>query len=644
MGIEKMKYVNFVGGEEYLDEFINKYMTGEYALQPEYAMSVLKNVSGLYAYKGTNPCTELLRRSKNIMETLHVDPKISELEEGDLFLSYEDISARLSDIEEHSEEFRKQRQEIEDFIRERRHVVGQLSKIKDIDVELSKLFHLRFFKIRFGKMPKSTYDRMMSYLDTLDVIMFHVSSDENYEYVLYLMPTAYEIRVDGLFNSLQFERIWIPDTAIDGEDSHGTPAEVCSKLTSEINEKLAELDVLNKNIAAYSARCGQEAVRLHQVIEKRNEVFEIRKYVAFNRESFYLVGWMPEEELNRLQLLIDKDPNVITIVDDIDKLPETTKPPTKLKNNFLFRPFEPIVTMYGLPSYNEIDPTPLIAIIYCLMTGFMFGDVGQGLVFAIAGAIMLRKKSALAGVFFGGGICAMIFGFLYGSIFSMEDVIKPLFMNPMESANINTMLIIGIALGVVLLIIGMIFNILNGIKSKDKGRIFFDRNGIAGMVFYLLIIGSAVGFLLKGKLWISAGLLVVMILIPFVIIFFKHPLENILNKKKAMPKDKGSFFIETAFEIVDMLLSFASNTISFVRLSAFAINHVGLSMAFIILSNLTGGAGKVIIMIIGNVLIIGLEGLIVGIQGLRLVYYELFSRFYSGDGVPYTPLITKNKI
>ena len=288
MGIEKMKYVNFVGGEEYLDEFINKYMTGEYALQPEYAMSVLKNVSGLYAYKGTNPCTELLRRSKNIMETLHVDPKISELEEGDLFLSYEDISARLSDIEEHSEEFRKQRQEIEDFIRERRHVVGQLSKIKDIDVELSKLFHLRFFKIRFGKMPKSTYDRMMSYLDTLDVIMFHVSSDENYEYVLYLMPTAYEIRVDGLFNSLQFERIWIPDTAIDGEDSHGTPAEVCSKLTSEINEKLAELDVLNKNIAAYSARCGQEAVRLHQVIEKRNEVFEIRKYVAFNLSLIHI--------------------------------------------------------------------------------------------------------------------------------------------------------------------------------------------------------------------------------------------------------------------------------------------------------------------------------------------------------------------
>lgn len=403
MGIERMKYVNFVGGKEYLDDFINKYMTGDYALQPEYAMSVLKNVSGLYAYKGVNPCTELLRRSKSIMDTLHVEAETTEPEEEYRLLSFEDIAAKLAEFEEHSEEFRRQRQEIEDYIRERRHVTGQLSKIKEIDVELSKLFHLRFFKVRFGKMPKSTYDRITSYLDTLDVIMFHVSSDESFEYVLYLMPADYEVRVDGLFNSLQFERIRIPDTAIDGEDSQGTPAEICTRITSEINKKLAELDVLDKNIAAYSAQCGREAARLYQVIEKRNEIFEIRKYVAFNRESFYLVGWMPEEELNRLQPLIDKDPKVITIVDDIDKLPETTKPPTKLKNNFLFRPFEPIVTMYGLPSYNEIDPTPLIAVIYCLMTGFMFGDVGQGLVFAIAGLILLRRNRCLQACFWGAG-------------------------------------------------------------------------------------------------------------------------------------------------------------------------------------------------------------------------------------------------
>ena len=120
------------------------------------------------------------------MDTLHVEAEATEPEEEYRLLSFEDIAAKLADLEEHSEEFRRQRQEIEDYIRERRHVTGQLSKIKEIDVELSKLFHLRFFKVRFGKMPKSTYDRITSYLDTLDVIMFHVSSDESFEYVLYL--------------------------------------------------------------------------------------------------------------------------------------------------------------------------------------------------------------------------------------------------------------------------------------------------------------------------------------------------------------------------------------------------------------------------------------------------------------------------
>lgn len=643
MSIEKMKYVNFVGEKEYLDDFIYKYMTGEYALQPEYAMSVLKNVSGLYTYKGTNPCTELLRKCKGIMETLGVQPDDTEPDMEHSLLSYEDIAAKLSDMEEHRDAFKREKQEIEDFIRERRHVIGQLSKIRDIDVELSKLFHLRFFKIRFGKMPKATYDRMTTYIDTLDVIMFHVSSDNDYEYILYLMTADYEVRVDGLFNSLQFERIWIPDTAIDGEGSQSTPAEICNKYMSEVNEKTAELDKLNKNITAFSVKNGKEVAALHKLLSVRDEVFEIRKYVAFNREAFYLVGWMPEADLKKLQPLIDKDSKVITVIDDLDKLPETTRPPTKLKNIFLFRPFEPLITMYGLPTYQEIDPTWLVALLYCLMTGFMFGDVGQGLIFVLAGIIMMRKRSPLAGVFMGGGFCAMIFGFMYGSIFSMEDVIKPLFMNPMDNANINTMLIIGISIGVVLLVLGMVLNIVNGIKAKDKGRVLFDKNGIAGLVFYLVIIASVVSFFVNGKLWISAGLLVACILIPFVIIFFKHPLENILNKKKAMPKEKGGFFIETAFEMVDMLLSFASNTVSFVRLSAFAINHVGLSMAFIILSDLSSGIGKVIILILGNVLIIGLEGLIVGIQGLRLVYYELFSRFYSGEGRPYTPIITKNK-
>jgi V/A-type H+-transporting ATPase subunit I len=101
--------------------------------------------------------------------------------------------------------------------------------------------------------------------------------------------------------------------------------------------------------------------------------------------------------------------------------------------------------------------------------------------------------------------------------------------------------------------------------------------------------------------------------------------------------------VERIFELIEVLLSFASNTISFVRLAAFAINHVGLCMAVYILSGLTTGAGNLAITILGNVLVIVLEGLIVAIQVLRLEYYELFSRFYSGDGKPYKPIRSELK-
>lgn len=230
----------------------------------------------------------------------------------------------------------------------------------------------------------------------------------------------------------------------------------------------------------------------------------------------------------------------------------------------------------------------------------------------------------------------MIFGVLYGSIFGREDIIPAIFISPMK--NIQTMLIYGIGIGVVLIIIAMILNIKNGIKNKDKKKIFFETNGIAGLIFYLTILISGIYFLLKGKMIVSISILSIFIIVPLIAIMFKDILAEKIFKEKS--KEKSSF-IEKLFEVVEILLSFASNTISFVRIAAFAINHVGLCMAIYILSEMVTGTGTLVVSIIGNVLVIVLEGLIVGIQVLRLEYYELFSRFYTGDGKEYKPLKEK---
>lgn len=633
MAIEKMKYVNFVGRQEYLDSFINRYMTGDFSLQPEYAVNVLQNVRGLTSYKGGNPCGDLLRRCEDLLRALDLEGKAVSYGEDLRQMSFEEIGELLGGWEENFQYFLEEKKKMEDAVSEQKRLLQQLSQISNMDADLSQMLDLRYFKIRFGRIPHKGYLRIVEYLDELEAILFHISSETDYEYIAYIMPAEAEIKVDGLFNSLQFERHLIP------AGLSGTPKEICVQISQEINEKMARLTEVSMALAAFAGEHGEVLQQLYRLLQERETLQEIKKYVAFNRESFYIVGWMPASMLEKVQPVIDQDPNVIIIVDPVENL--TAQPPTKLKNNWLFRPFEPLIAMYGLPAYDEVDPTALVAILYCLMVGFMFGDVGQGLVFFLAGLVLLKKKSALGGVFTGGGLVSIVFGFLYGSVFSLEHVIPPLFMNPMEDANVNTMLIIGIALGVVFLLLGMVLNIINGIKSREIGRTLFDRNGVAGLIFYGVIVVSAVTLLLNGKLWASMGVLALCVGIPFLVIFFQHPLTNLLQKKPAMPDGVGGFLTETIFEMVDMLLSFASNTISFVRLSAFAINHVGLSMAFLILSEMVSGAGSVAVMVLGNVVILVLEGMIVGIQGLRLVYYELFSRFYKGSGKAYEPIGSK---
>ena len=292
--------------------------------------------------------------------------------------------------------------------------------------------------------------------------------------------------------------------------------------------------------------------------------------------------------------------------------------------------------MYGLPNYTEIDPTGFVAITAFLLFGFMFGDVGQGLVIFLIGLILAKKKIAIGSVFEAGGIASMIFGVLYGSVFGKEDIIPTIFISPME--NIQTMLIYGIGIGVILIIISMALNIRNGIKNKDKKKIFFDTNGIAGLVFYVTILVAGIYFLLKGKMIASMGVLSIFVIVPLIAIMFKDALAKVIFKEK--PKEKSSL-VEKIFEVIEILLSFASNTISFVRIAAFAINHVGLCMAIYILSEMMSGTGSLVVAIIGNIIVIVLEGLIVGIQVLRLEYYELFSRFYTGDGKEYKPLKEK---
>ena len=302
------------------------------------------------------------------------------------------------------------------------------------------------------------------------------------------------------------------------------------------------------------------------------------------KQVFYILcGWMTESDAARFEKDVADDKNLFCLIEsneDQDK-DSTLTPPTKLKNPGIFRPFELFVRMYGLPSYNEIDPTIFVALTYSFIFGAMFGDVGQGLCLVIGGALLYHfKKMELARCLSSAGVFSTIFGFLFGSFFGFEDVIPALWMHPKDAmttlpfiGTMNTAFVVAIAFGMFLILTTMVLHIINAVRRKDAENIFFDTNGIAGFVFYGAIV-AVVFLFMTGHAIPATGVLVVMFLIPLILIGFKEPLGKLVEKKAdAMPKEKGMFLVTAFFELFDVLLSYFSNTLSFVRIGAFAVSH-----------------------------------------------------------------------
>ena len=593
-------------------------------LQPENALKVLEKGWKLTYFSYDSSIQEWSKKAEDLLKKMNINyletNKKIKLEKSFEQIK-EEISKYIDDVDNLKNTIDEKQKEIKDIQKQ----VMPISHLKNISINLQDLYNLKYMNFRYGKISIDNYEEMKNEIVKMNLTIIEAEREENFLWLIYFMPNNITDKVDSFFKVMKFERVWLP-----GEIT-GTPIEFINKVNKFIEQNNNSIERLQKQLEEYRESIGKNLLNNYYQLKLLEKINKIKKYMAHdNKGAFYFVGWIPEQNLKALIPKLEKDEIEYTIKNH-DEV--ATIPPTKLKNPKIVKPFESIVKMYGVPNYSELDPSIFVAITAFLMFGFMFGDVGQGFVILVIGLILMKMKKSMGSIFLAGGISAILFGIVYGSVFGREDIIKGIIPSPMD--NITNMLIAGIAVGAVLIIIAMIFNIKNGIKNKDKTRALFDKNGLAGLAFYVIILVLIVGFLLKGKLVISLGLSITLIAIPLLLILFKERIGSYLNQNKSKVK---SSIVEKIFELIEMLLNIASNTISFVRLAAFAINHVGLCMAIYILSDMVGGAGSVIVGIIGNLIVIALEGLIVAIQVLRLEYYELFSRFYTGDGKEYIPI------
>lgn len=294
--------------------------------------------------------------------------------------------------------------------------------------------------------------------------------------------------------------------------------------------------------------------------------------------------------------------------------PRGLTPPVVLDNPRWVQPFELFERLLGVPGSNEADPSLLLALIAPIIFGFMFGDVGQGAVLVIAG-LMLRKRYPATALLVPGGLASIGFGVLFGSVFALDEVLPPLWVRPMDRP--LTVLGASLAGGAVVIFIGLA---LDGLEHAWQGlarRWWATRAGL--VLAYLAMVGSArepkvLWLLVAGVAWFCIG-----------------SAAAAPSRLRALAAALGESF--------EVILQLFVNTLSFVRVGAFALAHAGLCAA---LESLVRGvrvrALAFLALLFGNLVLIAVEGLVAGIQTTRLVLFEFFIRFLRADGRPFRPL------
>lgn len=460
-------------------------------------------------------------------------------------------------------------------------------------------------------------------------------------------------------------------------DFKGVPSDALQALESAYNAEKHEMENLLARKEALAGRYAATWPDMVSSLKLGKALKRVEQRLEGTEWAYRLSGWVPSDKVKSLVKDIGTmlgERVGIRIYDPEDKASgEKTSEqevPVLMKHGTLVSGFQPMVLSYGTPLYGDIDPTPIVAFFFTLLFAIMFGDVGQGAVILVLGfAIRKAKKGFLAGyqsswsAFVAAGAGSMIMGLVVGSFFANEEILIPLervltrlvlgqprdrFLKIMPQGNLNSMFYFfgfTLAVGVLINSTGIIVNIVNLIRRKEIGEALFSKTGLSGATLFWWAIGMAVRILLGRHLqWFD----IVGLGVPLLAIFLSEPLKALVDSRHGKgEKEKISIvgaLVGGAVEIIETFSYYASNTMSFLRVAAFALAHAVLSfviftMADLVRTRIPGGlVFQILVFIVGNVVIIGLEGLIVTIQVIRLQYYEFFSKFFTRTGKAFEPM------
>ncbi len=526
-----------------------------------------------------------------------------------------EIWIQLSELEEQLYKINEQSNNLKNLLE-------TLTIFKNLDINLT-LFQksAKFLNLHIGTIPLENLEQLQAAIILAEHLLDVFHRDENIAYFVVAGPLTQQDKVKAILEHADFQSLNIP------EQFHSHPQQVHTDLTIQFQQLQAQTKTINNNIQALILKNKEFLQQTYQNLNNASAYAELTETIRGQGRLALIEGWIPKTDVATLETTLTEKLTSPFVFSSRKPTPaEYRQVPSLVRHHPYLAPFTTLVNNYGTPRYGEFDPTLLFTATFILMFGSMFGDVGHGALIVGAGWYWRTKFTPF---FLAAGISSIGFGFLYGSIFGFEEVVMPaLWLSPIHNPNI--MLEIALYWGGGFVLLATMITVVNRWREGNYAAALLNNTGIAGICLYI-------GGFIAIKQWMQTDNFTtnqqLLIVIPLLIILSYKWYEN------KMPLAER--ILVTLIEGLESLLNYLANTLSFLRVAAFSLNHAALAIAVFTLADMMGTPANWLIIILGNLFIVILEGAIVTIQVLRLEYYEGFSRFFSGDGREFKPLSSK---
>lgn len=603
-------------------------------------------------FKDANDRLAFVMRTLDIPSTINKDVAISDYDFNESSAKIDDIYTKVKSLNDRLLSITEEEKLLDGF---------KFVKLLDqVEVNFKKLNDLEYFDVRVGTVTKDNHNKIAMNYDNIKAAMLTIGEVQGEEVVMAVFPKSLAAETDKLLKSVYYKDVELLEDYLDYPD----------KMRKTIEDRLVlirqEKESLTLEMGEYVLANKETIINIYSQLVVEKTVTYMKNVVAETKNFFYIAGWLPTSEKKELEKTLEGlNYEVISVYKEAEDAAEVNQPPTKLRNNRYSRPFEMLTELYGVPNYFEVDPTPLLSIVYVIFFGAMFGDLGQGFVLVLAGFIaqsklgLMKPGSLLKRM----GFVSMIFGILYDSFFGMEyiianalngkpigvhvDIVGPIVPLARPLENTMSVLMAAVGFGLLMLLVSYVFSIVNKFRTKQMMEATLGKYGINGLVMYASFLLAIATSVMPDLLGLPNMPFIVLLIASTAILLFREPIYNTIKKHRPLHHEPPvDYYVENGFELMETFIGFLSNSVSFVRIGAFAMNHAGLFLAFSAVGKMLDGGesgiATVILMIFGNLFVLTLEVLIVFIQGLRLSYYEMFSKFFVGEGLPWNNVEIKN--